>query len=117
MCLIGVAGPAGAGKSTLVRALVAQLGNAAAIHMDDYQRFTREPMAAIARWMDEGADFDAFDIPVLPDHLRELRQGRGVTDPLSLRKIPACRYIVFETHFGRAHQPTGQHIDVLVWID
>ncbi|HSW27011.1 MAG TPA: hypothetical protein VLJ62_29920, partial [Burkholderiaceae bacterium] len=50
-------------------------------------------------------------------HLRELRQGRGVTDPLSLRTIPARRYIVFETHFGRAHQSTGQHIDLLVWID
>jgi hypothetical protein len=114
--VIGVCGPAGAGKTSLVRALAQRL-DGTAIHMDDYQGFTQEPAAAIAAWAGSGADFDAFDIPVLPEHLASLRQGRAVTDPLSLRTLAAKPNVVFETHFGRAHTPTGQHIDLLVWIE
>jgi uridine kinase len=115
--VVGVAGAAGAGKTSLVQALVAELVDAAAIHIDSYQRITREPIRKIVQWMERGANFDEFAIPLLPEHLEELRQGRRVLDPVGLHEIMPRKYILFETHFGRAHRATGNHIDLLLWID
>jgi uridine kinase len=116
-CVVGIAGAAGAGKSTLARALADALGDAVIVHVDDYQRVTEQPLRHIAQWMERGADFDEFPIPLLPDHLERLKRGERVLDPVSLREIAPRRYILFETHFGRAHRATGQYIDVLAWID
>lgn len=115
--VVGVAGVAGAGKTSLVRALVREMADAAAIHVDSYQRITREPIRKIVQWMERGADFDEFQIPLLPDHLEELKRGRRVVDPVSNLEIPPRKYVLFETHFGRAHRATGRHIDLLLWID
>lgn len=116
-CVIGVAGAAGAGKTSLARGLVGALADAVAIHMDDYQRITRQPTRKIMQWMERGADFDEFSIPLLGDHLDKLKRGESVIDPVTMREIPSRRYVVFETHFGRRHRATGRHIDLLVWID
>lgn len=115
--VVGIAGPAGAGKSTLARALAEALGGATLIHIDDYQRVTEQPLRQIAQWLERGADFDAFTIPLLPEHLARLKRGETVLDPVSLREIVPRRYLVFETHFGRAHRATGQHIDLLAWVE
>ena len=114
--VVGVAGAAGAGKTTLVRGLVRALGDAVAIHMDSYQRITRQPVRHIVQWLERGADFDEFSIPLLGEHLQRLKRGEAVQDPVTMREIPARRHIVFETHFGRRHRDTGRHIDLLVWI-
>jgi len=115
--VVAVAGIAGAGKSTLVRELVAALGDAVAVHIDDYQRVTRRPVREIVQWMRRGGSFDEFSIPLLEEHLERLKRGERVLDPVTLRQILPRRYVIFETHFGRAHQATGRHIDLLVWID
>ena len=115
--VVGVAGVAGSGKSTLVRGLVKALGNAASIHIDDYQRITREPIRKIVQWMERGAEFDEFKIPLLSDHLERLKRGERIVDPLTMREILPQKYIVFETLFGRAHRDTGRHVDFLVWVD
>lgn len=115
--VVGIAGPAGGGKTSLVRGLVKEMEDATAIHIDSYQRITREPIRKIVQWMERGADFGEFAIPLLPDHLEKLRLGQPVVDPVSMVEIPARKYIIFETHFGRAHQATGRHIDFLVWLD
>ena len=105
--VVGVAGPAGGGKTTLVQRLVAALGDATAIYMDNYQRFTQEPTRRIAQWMERGADFDEFVIEALPEHLERLKDGRE----------PGPKYLIFETHLGRAHRATGRFIDLLFWLD
>ncbi len=115
--VVGVAGIAGAGKSSVVRELVRQLPQACAIHVDDYQRITREPLGRLQAWVDRGADFDALEIPVLGEHLSRLRGGESIIDPVRMRTVEPGRFVVFETHFGRAHRDTGQYIDVLAWID
>lgn len=103
--VVAVAGPTGGGKSALVHALVERLGDACAVHMDDYERMTREPLERVARWAERGADFDELDIAGLAERLRALKAGA------------AAKYVVFETQFGRAHRATGALIDLLVWID
>ena len=115
--VIAVAGPAGAGKTSLVQALRAILDDSSTIFIDDYQRVTREPVQRLTHWMSSGADFDQLDIPVLGEHLERLRRGESVTEPVRLVPIEARKYILFETHFGRAHRATGAHIDLLAWLD
>lgn len=115
--VVAVAGPPGGGKSTLVQALVARLGDACALHMDDYERMTRRPVAEVSSWAARGADFDELEVPLLAEHLRRLKGGEPVTTPAGGRRIAPRKYIVFETQFGRAHRPTGALIDLLVWID
>jgi uridine kinase len=103
--VVAVAGPTGGGKSALVQALVERLDDACALHMDDYERMTREPLERVARWAERGADFDELDVGGLVERLQALKAGA------------APRYIVFETQFGRAHRATGSLIDLLIWID
>lgn len=115
--VIAVAGPAGGGKSSLVGALVATMQDATAIHVDSYQRITNRPIREIVQWMERGADFDEFSIPLLGEHLEKLKRGMPVVDPENQREIAPAKYILFETHFGRAHRDTGRHVDLLLWID
>ena len=115
--VVAVAGPTGGGKSTLVRGLAAVLGNACAIHMDDYERMTREPAAKVMQWMARGAAFDELAIPLLAEHLDKLKRGEAVREPTRSTTIPPRETIVFETQFGRVHGPTGALVDYLIWID
>jgi len=115
--VVAVAGPAGGGKTSLVRGLVARLEDAAAIHMDDYERMTQAPIGEVMQWMERGADVEELAIPLLADHLRQLKGGQAVRVPARHAPIVPRKYIVFETQFGRAHRPTGEQIDLLIWID
>jgi len=109
--VVAVAGPTGSGKTSLVQALAAALGDACVLHMDDYERMTREPIGDVQRWAERGADFDELQVPLLGEHLARLKAGEPV------RGIVPRKYIVFETQFGRAHAATGALIDSLIWID
>ena len=115
--LIGICGPPGSGKTTLARALVPLLGDAVHIEMDDYQRMTELPLEQIAGWFARGADHDELPVPHLAEHLALLKQGRSVVNPATGAVIRPARFIVLETHFGRAHRATGGLIDMLLWMD
>lgn len=115
--IVAISGAPGSGKSTLARGLADALGDATVVEMDHYEQATAQPMAAIARWMHDGADYDALPIPSLADHLAALRAGRTVTDPATRKPIRPAAWILFETQFGRAHQATGRHVDLLIWLD
>lgn len=115
--VIGIAGAPGSGKSTVTRALAAALGDATAIHMDSYERMTRQGMEEIAAWAARGGDPNELPVPLLHEHLAALKAGQAVTDPATGATLRPARYIVFETQFGRDHCATGEHIDLLAWID
>jgi uridine kinase len=115
--VIAVAAPPGAGKSTLIRLLSGRLPDATVIQFDHYERITDQPIEKIRLWMENGADLNEMDIPGLAEDLQALKQGRSVRDPRTRAEIPARKYVLFETQFGRQHAATGRHIDFLIWID
>lgn len=115
--MIAIAGPVGAGKSTLVAGLAGVLPNTATVHFDHYERMTLQPIEAIRRWAQNGADLNAMPVPGLAEALRSLKQGCAVVDPATHTEIAPANFVLFETQFGRRHAATGGVIDFLVWID
>ena len=115
--VIAIAGPAGSGKSPLVRALVNQLHDASTLYFDHYEDITRKPPHELVQWIQNGADFDMFTIPGLACDLEKLKLGEAVADPITNETIEQRKYIVFEMPFGKAHAATAPFIDLLLWID
>ncbi|MGH8745934.1 MAG: hypothetical protein ACREUK_05535, partial [Burkholderiales bacterium] len=102
---------------SVVRGLVEQLGDASAIYMDSYERMTREPIGNVRLWTERGADVEELPVPLLAEHLQQLKRGEPVVEPAGQTAIAPRKYIVFETQFGREHRATGAQIDLLVWLD
>lgn len=115
--VIGISGPVGAGKSTLAAGVAKALADAAVLQFDHYEQITEQPISDIRQWMEEGADLDAIRIPGLAQALHSLKEGVSVIDPLTGAAIGPCKYILFETQFGRQHTATGRYIDLMVWVD
>jgi uridine kinase len=115
--VIAVSGPAGAGKTALLHALAAALPDAAAVFMDAYETMTLNSPASMRAWLQAGSDIDAFDFSGLERDLERLRAGRPIEDPASGRVSGPAKYVLLETHFGRAHRATGRLIDLMIWID
>ncbi len=115
--VVAVAGPPGAGKTSLVSAMARNLTDATTIFFDSYETATERPMHEIVEWTRNGANFDDFVIPELSRGLEKLKSGESVADPATGLEIKPRKYILFETPFGKAHADTARHIDLLVWID
>ena len=115
--VIAIAGPVGAGKTTLAQAVARALTDAAILQFDHYERITEQSIEQVRDWMQGGADLDAIAIPGLAEALQALKAGRAVTDPMTGATIPSRKYILFETQFGRRHAATGRYIDLMIWVD
>ena len=113
--VIAVAGPSGAGKSTAVRNLVARLGNAAALYLDDYEATSTYP--EMAQWLADGADQNQFQTPRLSADLRALRAGAAITLPHSGEIVQPARVILVEEPFGRERAEMADMIDFVVCVD
>lgn len=114
--VIGITSVSGGGKTAVTRRLVETLGNAVAIHFDDYDDTNIHP-ADIQRWFADGADYNAYETPVLTSHLQELKAGRSIRYPTDGTVIEPARYVVADAPLGRAHSASGRLIDLLVFID
>ncbi len=102
----------GGGKTTLVRYLASTL-NASKISWDDYNE------AGLMTHPDDwvAADTNDWKVPRLATDLSQLKQGQSITSPLGGPSIQPTPYTMFDAPLGYAHQETGQHIDVFVFID
>ncbi len=107
--VIAIAGPIGAGKSSLVEALARQLPATLRIHFDQFERGSRRSMEELREWLDAGGDFDAFEAPGLAEEIHRLKHP--------IREGTAPTYILFEMPLGREYKPTAALIDLLLWVD
>lgn len=115
--VIAIAGPVGAGKTTLARGVADELADAAVLQFDHYERITEQSIEQVRDWMQGGADLDAMAIPGLAEALQSLKAGRAAINPMTRATIPSRKYILFETQFGRRHAATGRYIDLMIWVD
>lgn len=113
--VVAVAGPPGCGKSSVVEAAAAALGQAAVLAFDDFETLTAASADQMAAWQASGG-FAALSVPGLMEALAALRSGEAVVSP-SGRRIAAAPLVLFEMPLGRAYPPTRAMIDRLVWID
>jgi uridine kinase len=115
--VVAVAAPIGGGKTTFVRAVAEALGDAQTLHFDRYEKLTSEPMSYLRDWMKNGADFNDFHVPELPNVLEKLKAGDTVVDPATRLEIKPTKYVIFEMPLGKEHLETARFIDLLVWIE
>jgi len=114
--VIAIAAPPGGGKTALVQALAAKLGDATSIHFDAYEIATSRPVAEIIQSIRDGEGYDDFASPQLAIDLAALKNGEAIITPDEGPVEPA-KYILFEMPMGREHGPTAHLIDLVLWID
>jgi uridine kinase len=113
--IIAVAGMPGAGKSTLIRNAVQELGDADSLQFDDYTRGNDYPN--IPQWVAAGCDPNQWVSPRLGEHLALLKRGRKVHTPNTDRVVEPRRFIFLEEPFGRGRIAVAAHVDMDVAID
>jgi uridine kinase len=114
--VIGISSVSGDGKTTLTKRLAELLHDAVTLCFDDYDDTNIHPADRQA-WMREGADYNAWETPVLTRDLQLLKSGNSITSPIDGSRIPTAKFIVFDAPLGRAHLDTGRFIDFMVFID
>ena len=113
--VIGISAVGGGGKTTVTRRLAEVLGDAVALHFDDYDDTNVHP-DDLQRWLADGGDYDAFQAPVFTSQLRALRAGGSISSPTGATVGPAS-YVVADAPLGRAHSDSGRFIDLMVFVD
>ncbi|MDQ3904103.1 MAG: hypothetical protein M3300_01305 [Actinomycetota bacterium] len=114
--VVAIAGPSGAGKTTLVQHVAALLADATPVYFDDYAALSTYP-EDLAAWLAAGADPDRWQTPRLAADVQALRSGMPVLHPDGTIILQPARYVVLEEPFGRERQEMALAIDVVVVID
>jgi uridine kinase len=114
--VIAIAGPSGAGKTTLVQSVAALLDQATQVYFDDYDASSIYP-ADMAAWLANDADPNDWKTPQLRSDVQALRMGSEVLHPNGTTVLRPTRYIVVEEPFGRERQEMAPLIDFVAVID
>lgn len=114
--VIAVCGTSGAGKTRLVEETVWLLGDAVALHFDDYRAVSDYP-GDLGAWLQGGADPDAWRTPRMAADLMALRAGRAVPARDGRGAVEPRRFVVVEDPFGRARREMAPGIDFSAYLE
>lgn len=143
--VIAISAVSGGGKSALAASLLPLLGDALTLHFDEYAPVYCPTSAYphdFRRWLEEGADPNAWQTPQLVEDVRTLRQGKSIVLPAKralpkpLRQVrhllkrdapllfprkekivhPAS-FILLEEPFGREREALKPLIDCVILLD
>ena len=114
--VIGISAVSGGGKTAVARRLAEVLRDAAALHFDDYDDTNVHP-GDHRSWFADGADYDAYELPVFTCHLETLKAGGRVRYPIDGAILGPVRYVVADAPLGREHSASGRFIDLMVFVD
>lgn len=114
--IVGITSVSGGGKTAVARRLAAVLGDAVAIHFDDYDETNVHP-DDLQLWLKDGGDYDDFETPLFTRHLQALKSGNSVRYPTDGTTVGPAKYVVADAPLGRAQSDSGRLIDLLIFID
>ena len=122
--MIGIAGGTGAGKSTVVRALVDRFGGIR-VDLDSYYR-DRSAIKPEERSQINYDEPDAIDLTLLMDHLSRLKAGEAVPKPrysfhnhtrVGFDTVPSARLILVDGLFTLWWEELRTLLDLRVFVD
>ena len=116
VAVIGISAVSGGGKTAVTQRLAEVLCDAATLHFDDYDDTNLHPDDHRS-WFADGADYDAYELPVFTCHLETLKAGGRVRYPIDGAILGPVRYVVADAPLGREHSASGRFIDLMVFVD
>ena len=114
--IVGISSVSGGGKTAVTRRLVEVIGDAVALHFEDYD-YTNVHPGDLRRWFVDGAAYNAYKTPVFSRHLQALKAGQSIRYPVEGIIVGPSRYVIADAPLGRAHSDSGQFINLMVFID
>ncbi len=99
--VVAVGAVSGGGKTTITNGLAERLPASHVLLFDDYD--FEEPANLLA-WVDQGADYQAWDLtPLVADLERALREP--------------CQHIILDYPFAYAQDQVSPYIDIAIFVD
>jgi len=127
--VVGISGYSGVGKSTIIYELSKIIGpSVTCLFFDDYVSRSDFP-TNIKDWIQNGANPNIINTPILREHLESLVGGRSVIVPISngwakeylnresIRTINPGKIILLEEPFGREREEIKDFIDIVIYLD
>ena len=125
--VIGIAGGSGSGKTTLMKNLVEKFeGDVAVVSHDNYYK-RHDNMTYEERSQINYDEPDAFDTPLMVQHLQQLRQGENVLCPVydytihnrseETVEIAPKRVIIVEGILIFADEALREQMDIRIFVD
>lgn len=123
---IGIAGGTGSGKTTLTERLKRHFGeDITVIHHDSY--YKRQDLPFEERCKQNYDHPDAFDTPMLVEHLRALRAGKSVRCPIysytehqrtdKTEPVRPSKVVIVEGILIFYHSVLRQMLDIKIYVD
>ena len=125
--IIGIAGGTGSGKTTLMRNLVAQLGDQATVISHDSYYKSHDDLTYEQRCKLNYDEPSAFDTSLMVYHLEQLRRGKAVDCPVydftvhnrsdEVIHVEPKKVIIIEGILIFENQPLRDLMDIRIFVD